>query len=52
VTEKLGCDWHTVNEAVLAYWHALPQDPERFGAVEALGLEEVAFLRKGPYYRT
>ena len=52
MTEKLGCDWHTVNEAVLAYWHALPQDPERFGAVEALGLEEVAFLRKGPYYRT
>ncbi len=31
---------------------ALPQDPDRFGVVEALGLDEVAFLREAPYYRT
>ncbi len=31
---------------------ALPQDPNRFGVVSALGLDEVAFLREAPYYRT
>jgi len=31
---------------------ALPQDPDRFGVVSALGLDEVAFLREAPYYRT
>ncbi len=50
--KELGCDWHTVNDAVLAYGQALPQDPDRFGVVEALGLDEVAFLREAPYYRT
>ncbi len=44
--------WHTVNNAVLAYGQALPQDPDRFGVVSALGLDEVAFLREAPYYRT
>ncbi len=44
--------WHTVNNAVLGYGQALPQDPDRFGVVEALGLDEVAFLREAPYYRT
>ncbi len=52
VGKELGCDWHTVNNAVLAYGQALPQDPGRFGVVEALGLDEVAFLREAPYYRT
>ncbi len=52
MAEELGCDWHTVNNAVLAYGQALPQDPDRFGVVEALGLDEVAFLREAPYYRT
>ncbi len=52
VAKELGCDWHTVNNAVLAYGQALPQDPDRFGVVEALGLDEVAFLREAPYYRT
>ncbi len=31
---------------------ALPQDPNRFGVVSALGLDEVAFLREAPDYRT
>ncbi len=52
VAKELGCDWHTVNDAVLAYGQALLEDPERFGVVEALGLDEVAFLREAPYYRT
>jgi transposase len=41
VAEVLGCDWHTVNDAVLAYGAALVDHPERFGEVAALGLDEV-----------
>jgi hypothetical protein len=35
---ELGCDWHTVNDTVIAYGTALVEDPKRFGTVEALGL--------------
>ncbi len=52
MAKELGCDWHTVNDAVLAYGQALLEDPGRFGVVSALGLDEVAFLREAPYYRT
>jgi transposase len=52
VAKELGCDWHTVNDAVLAYGQALVEEPDRFGSVFALGLDEVAFLREAPYYRT
>jgi len=49
VAAELGCDWHTVNDAVLAYGAALVDDPARVGAVEALGLDEVLFARHGPW---
>jgi hypothetical protein len=49
---ELGCDWHSVNDAVLAYGQALLEEPHRFGVVEALGLDEAVFLRQAPYYRT
>jgi len=32
VATTLGCDWHTVNDAVLAYGEALVDHPVRFGA--------------------
>jgi len=51
VARELGCDWHTVNDAVLAYGGALVDDPGRFGAVAALGLDEVLFVREGPFHR-
>jgi hypothetical protein len=51
VAEVLGCDWHTVNDAVLAYGTALVDHPDRFGDVWALGLDEVPFVREGPYRR-
>ena len=52
VAEELGCDWHTVNDAVVAYGTALvDDDPGRFGDVEALGLDEVLFVRLGPWHR-
>ena len=48
VALELGCDWHTVNDTVIAYGTALvDDDPDRFGAVEALGLDEVLFARVG-----
>ncbi len=36
VARELGCDWHTVNDAVLTYGGALVDHPGRFGAVAVL----------------
>ena len=49
VAVELGCDWHTVNDTVIAYGTALVDDPARIGAVTALGLDEVLFVRLGPW---
>ncbi|HMK63664.1 MAG TPA: ISL3 family transposase [Acidimicrobiales bacterium] len=51
VARELGCDWHTVNDAVLAYGEALVDEPGRYGEVEALGLDEVLFVRRGRFRR-
>ena len=52
VAGELGCAWHTVNDAVIAYGEALvDDDPERIGTVTALGLDETLFCRTGPYRR-
>jgi len=49
---ELDCDWHTVNDAVIAYGTALvDDDPKRFGVVRALGLDEVLFARVGSFHR-
>lgn len=50
VAVELGCDWHTVNDAVVAYGTALVDDPGRFGDVVALGLDEVLFVRRGQWH--
>ena len=47
VAADLGADWHTVNDAVIAYGRRLVDDPTRIGEVEALGLDEVLFARRG-----
>lgn len=49
VATELGCDWHTVNDTVVAYGEVLLADPDRFGDVGALGLDEVLFVRIGDY---
>ena len=36
----VGCAWHTVNDAVIAYRTVLVDDPTRIGTVTALGLDE------------
>lgn len=39
IAVELGCDWHTINDAVIAYGTALvDDDPDRIGDVTAVGL--------------
>lgn len=47
VAVELGCDWHTVNDTVMAYGAVLVDDPARIGAPTALGLDETLFCRLG-----
>jgi transposase len=49
VAGDLGCDWHTVMDAVVLYGQPLIDDPHRFGAVSAVGLDETLFAREGPF---
>jgi transposase len=52
VAAELGCDWHTVNDTVIAYGTALvDDDPDRIGSPTALGLDETLFVRIGPRHR-
>jgi transposase len=51
VASELGCDWHTVNDTVIAYGSVLVDDPDRIGAPTALGLDETLFVRVGPRRR-
>ncbi len=51
VAAELGCDWHTVNDTVIAYGRLLVDTAERIGRVTALGLDEVLFGRRGPWRR-
>jgi transposase len=48
---ELGCDWHTINDTVIAYGRLLVDTTERIGAVIALGLDEVLFVRRGRWRR-
>jgi transposase len=50
VADELDCDWHTVCDAVVAYGEALlDADVDRVGQVEALGLDETLFVRRGEW---
>jgi transposase len=49
VARQLGCDWHTVMDAVVAYGTPLVEDPARIGEVTALGLDETLFARTGAW---
>jgi transposase len=51
VASDLGCGWHTVMDAVVAYGQVLVNDPGRFGDVAALGLDETLRCRLGPWRR-
>lgn len=47
LAKELECDWHTINDTVIAYGEALVEDPDRIGDVDALGLDETLFARVG-----
>ena len=47
VAAVLGCDWHTVNDAVLAFGKVLIDHPDHFGGVSALGLDKHLFVKAG-----
>ena len=49
LARELGCDWHTVNDTVIAYGARLVDDPARIGRVTALGLDEVLFVKRGKW---
>ena len=52
IAHELDCDWHTVMGAVSAYGEALlAQDSARTTGVEALGLDETLFVRRGERHR-
>lgn len=51
VAADLGCDWHTVMDAVVLFGEPLIDDPERFGEVTAVGLDETLFARVGEFRR-
>jgi transposase len=51
VAKDLGCGWHPVMDAVVAYGQALVDDPDRFGDVSALGLDETLRCRIGEWRR-
>jgi hypothetical protein len=49
IAVELGCDWHTINDAVIAYGTALVDDPDRIGETTALGVDETLLARVGPW---
>ena len=51
VAADLGCDWHTVMDAVVVFGEVLVNDPARYGLVTAVGLDETLFVRAGDYRR-
>jgi transposase len=51
VADDLGCDWHTVMDAVVLFGEPLIDDPARYASVTAVGLDETLYVREGRYRR-
>ena len=50
VARELGCDWHTVNDAVTTYEEALiAADRKRLTKTRAIGLDETSFVRRAGF---
>ena len=50
IARTLGCDWRPVNRAVMFWGQALLlADQKRIGRIQALGLDEILFCRRGRY---
>ena len=53
VAEELGCNWHTVNQAVTVYGRALlGADKNRLNRTVAIGLDETSFTRQQGHAQT
>ena len=53
VADELGCDWHTVNDAVTTYGKALLEaDRKRLNKTSAIGLDETSFVKAGRHSHT
>jgi transposase len=53
VAEELGCNWHTVNQAVTVYGSALlAADKNRLNRTVAIGLDETSFTRQQGHVQT
>ncbi len=51
VAGELGCDWHTVNDAVTTYGEALlAADRKRLNKTSAIGLDETSFVKLGGHH--
>ena len=42
-----GCDWHAVNDTILAHGQLLVDDPERIGPIQATGKDQTLSNRVG-----
>lgn len=49
VADELGCNWHSVNDALLLYGELLINDPDRIKETKAIGLDETLFKREGEF---
>ena len=47
VSTDLGCDWHTVMDAVVVLGQPLTDDPAQYATVSAIGLDETIYMREG-----
>jgi len=53
VAGELGCDWHTVNDAITTYGKALLEaDRKRLNKTSAIGLDETSFVKAGVHSHT
>ncbi len=44
-----GCDWHAVNDTILAHAQLLVDAPERIAPIQATGKDQTLFNRFGQY---
>ena len=50
VAAELGCDWHTVNDALTTYGSALIEaDRKRLSRTRAIGLDETSFVHRSGF---
>jgi transposase len=49
IAVELDCDWHTINDTLIAYGEPLVDDPDRIGGTDALGMDETLFVKRGQW---